>query len=60
VLTTTDTRLGVLLREALPQHEIARLNHLGAQLSEDQAITMVLEDSKDSYAILPSLEMGEC
>ncbi|HEY6578972.1 MAG TPA: winged helix-turn-helix domain-containing protein [Rhizomicrobium sp.] len=37
-------RLAVLLREFLPEDEIARLAHLGAQLSEDQALTLALSD----------------
>jgi tetratricopeptide (TPR) repeat protein len=35
-------RLAVLLREALSEDEVARLAHLGAQLSEDQVMTVAL------------------
>lgn len=33
-----------LLRDALPENEIAELGHLGAQLSEDQALALALSD----------------
>ncbi|MGH6876316.1 MAG: hypothetical protein ACREHV_02940 [Rhizomicrobium sp.] len=35
-------RLSLFLREGLPDGEIGRLAHLGAQLSEDQALTLAL------------------
>jgi tetratricopeptide (TPR) repeat protein len=35
-------RLRALLQAALPNHDISRLEKLGAQLSEDQAITLAL------------------
>ncbi|MGH6887705.1 MAG: ATP-binding protein [Rhizomicrobium sp.] len=37
-------RLSLLLREGLPDDEIARLTHLGAQLSEDQVLILALGD----------------
>ncbi|MGH6877093.1 MAG: ATP-binding protein [Rhizomicrobium sp.] len=40
----TIERLDRLLHEALPDDEIARLGHLGAQLLEDQAMTLALGD----------------
>jgi tetratricopeptide (TPR) repeat protein len=41
-------RLILLLHEALPADEIARLTHLGAQLSEDQALTLALAERQKS------------
>lgn len=38
----TVARLGALLNEALPQDEHAQLARLGAQVSEDQALTIAL------------------
>src|SRR5207253_11492724 len=35
-------QLRILLREALPDDEIARLGEMGARLSEDQAVTLTL------------------
>lgn len=37
-------QLNVLLRDALPEAELAKLARLGAQLSEDQALVVALSD----------------